>query len=71
MGGALPVVFGGAALAAIPATKDYKVGFSGETYTLHFSKNGSYPVDLTFHARIIEKDGWNNIDFGRAGSAPW
>ena len=63
-GGALPVVFGGAALAAIPATKDYKVGFSGETYTLQFSKNGSYPVDLTFHARIIEKDGWNNIDFG-------
>ena len=63
-GGALPIVFGGAALAAIPSTKDYKVGFSGETYTLQFSKNGSYPVDLTFHARIVEKDGWSNIDFG-------
>jgi hypothetical protein len=63
-GGKLPVVFGGAALASIPATKDYKVGFSGETYTLEFAKGGTYPVALEFHARILEKDGWNNIDFG-------
>jgi len=63
-GGRLPVVFGGAALASIPATNDYKVGFSGETYTLEFAKGGTYPVDLEFHARISEKDGWNNIDFG-------
>ncbi len=63
-GGKLPVVFGGAALASIPATKDYKVDFSGETYTLEFAKGGTYPVDLEFHARILEKDGWNNIDFG-------
>ncbi len=61
-GGKLPVVFGGAALASIPATKDYKVDFSGETYTLEFAKGGTYPVDLEFHARILEKDGWNNID---------
>ena len=63
-GGKLPVVFGGAALASIPATKDYKVSFSGETYTLEFAKGGTYPVALEFHARILEKDGWNNIDFG-------
>ena len=63
-GGKLPIVFGGAALASIPATKDYKVGFSGETYTLEFAKGGTYPVALEFHARILEKDGWNNIDFG-------
>ncbi len=63
-GGKLPVVFGGAALASIPATKDYKVGFSGETYTLEFAKGGTYPVALEFHARILEKDGWNNIGFG-------
>ena len=63
-GGKLPVVFGGAALASIPATKDYKVGFSGETYTLEFAKGGTYPLALEFHARILEKDGWNNIDFG-------
>ena len=63
-GGKLPVVFGGAALASIPATKDYKVGFSGETYTLEFAKGGTYPVAFEFHARILEKDGWNNIDFG-------
>ena len=63
-GGKLPVVFGGAALASIPATKDYKVGFSGETYTLEFAKGGTYPVALELHARILEKDGWNNIDFG-------
>ena len=63
-GGKLPVVFGGAALASIPAAKGYKVGFSGETYTLEFAKGGTYPVDLEFHARIAEKDGWSNIDFG-------
>ncbi|MBC8245287.1 MAG: hypothetical protein H8E20_12930 [Verrucomicrobia bacterium] len=63
-GGKLPVVFGGAALASIPAASDYKVGFSGETYTLEFTKGGTYPVDLEFHARIAEKDGWSNIDFG-------
>ena len=68
-GGRLPVVFGGAALTSIPATKDYKVGFSGETYTLEFVKGGTYPVDLEFHARIAEKDSWNNIDFGVVPSA--
>jgi hypothetical protein len=68
-GGKLPVVFGGSALAAIPVTKDYKVGFSGETYTLEFAKGGTYPVALEFHARIVEKDGWNNIDFGVVPSA--
>jgi hypothetical protein len=68
-GGRLPVVFGGAALASIPATKDYKVGFSGETYTLEFAKGGTYPVNLEFHARIAEKDSWNNIDFGVVPSA--
>ena len=63
-GGRLPVVVGGAALVSIPATKDYKVSFSGETYTLEFAKGGTYAVALEFHARISEKDGWNNIDFG-------
>ncbi|MEE2947718.1 MAG: hypothetical protein VX392_05325 [Verrucomicrobiota bacterium] len=63
-GGKLPVVFGGAALALIPEVNDYKIAFSGEAYTLEFAKGGTYPVDLEFHARITEKDGWNSIDFG-------
>ena len=63
-GGRLPVVFGDAALVSIPDTKDYKVSFSGDTYTLEFAKGGTYAVALEFHARISEKDGWNNIDFG-------
>ncbi|MCX8155315.1 MAG: hypothetical protein N3J91_02480 [Verrucomicrobiae bacterium] len=66
-GGTLPILAGDAALTSFPTNAE--AYFAEGRYWLRFRRPGTYPLTLTFDARISTQNEWNALAFEVAPSA--
>ena len=68
-GGKLELLSGAVAMTDLGEMSEFRIEFENGTYFLVFDTNGDYPVQIQFDAAVMERDGWNQVEFGVVGSA--
>lgn len=73
-GGRLRILSGHAALRALPEDAPYTIhlvspGNASPFYELRFSQAGTFPVELHFDARLLERGEWTGIQFSVLSNA--
>ncbi len=68
-GGVLALISGGAALAELERSPDWRLRFDNGQFVLVFDKPGDFPVRLKFNATVRQSAGWSGVDFRVAPSA--
>ncbi|MDA1277342.1 MAG: hypothetical protein O2960_25330 [Verrucomicrobia bacterium] len=67
-GGKLQLLAGSVAMTDLGEISGYKIDFVDGKYFLIFDKSGDYPVKVRFDAEVVEKDGWNHVEFEAVNS---
>src|ERR1041385_1139032 len=62
-GGSLSLLSGGAALADLERSADWRLNFQNGQFVLVFDRPGDFPLRLKFNAAGRQSAGWSGVDF--------
>ncbi|HEY2953486.1 MAG TPA: hypothetical protein VGK40_12930, partial [Verrucomicrobiae bacterium] len=62
-GGSMSLLSGGAALADLERSSDWRLSFQNGQFVLVFDQPGDFPVRLKFNATVRQSAGWSGVDF--------